>query len=154
MKIMNMTRKNAESAFVKFNENGKSVWMIHKIKNIPIELFDVAFRLAELDFIKFVRITNDSISASNEIEGSRIKIPVTKMNHASAIGIKIVFHYEFKTLEFYEINSAIKGNGSKMVDSVFVDFPLDWQVAVVMDWSNGFWDKMKERYDKINWTIF
>ena len=151
---MNIMRKDAEQAFVKFNKNGKNVWMIHKIKNIPIELFDVAFRLAALDFIKFVRITNDSISASNEIEGSRIKIPVTKMNHPSAIGIKIVFHYELKILEFYEINSPIKGNGSKMVNSVVVDFPLDWQVAVVMDWSDGFWDKMKERYDKINWTIF
>lgn len=148
-----MIRKDAESAFAKLNENGKSVWMIHKIKDIPTEMLNVAFRLAALDCIKFVRITNDSISASNEIEGSKNKIPVTKMNHTSAIGIKIIFHYELKILEFYEINSPIKGNGSKMVDSVFVDFPFDWQACVVMDWSCGFWDKIKARYGKINWMI-
>jgi hypothetical protein len=148
-----MTRKDAELVFKEFNVNGKNVWMIHKIMNIPTELFNVAIRLAALDFIKFVRITDDSISASNEIEGMRIKIPVTKINHPSAIGIKIVFYYELKIFEFYEINSPIKGNGCKMVDSVFADFPLNWQATVVMDWSYGFWDKMKERYDKINWTI-
>lgn len=151
---MNMTRNDAEMAFEKFNVYGKNVWMIHKIKDLPIELFNVACKLAALDFIKFVRITSDSISASNEIEGSRIKIPVIQMNHPSAIGIKIVFHYELKILEFYEINSPIKGNGSKMVNSVLSNFPIDWQVAIVMDWSNGFWDKMKERHGYINWTIF
>ena len=41
-----------------------------------------------------------------------------------------------------------------MVDSVLTILPIDWEVVIVMDWSNGFWDKMKERHGDINWTIF
>jgi hypothetical protein len=32
-----------------------------------------------------------------------------------------------------------------MVDAIFKDFPKDWQATVVMDWSNGFWDRMIEK---------
>jgi hypothetical protein len=38
-----------------------------------------------------------------------------------------------------------------MVDAIFNDFPTDMQATVVLDWSDGFWDKMKEKYDYINW---
>jgi len=31
-----------------------------------------------------------------------------------------------------------------MVDAVLKDLPEEWNVVVVMDWSDGFWDKMKK----------
>jgi len=40
-----------------------------------------------------------------------------------------------------------------MVDAVFKDFSHDWQPAVAMDWSNGFWDRMKEKYRKDAWIL-
>jgi len=33
-----------------------------------------------------------------------------------------------------------------MVSVVLTDFPKDWKAAVVMDWSTGFWEKMKEKH--------
>jgi len=40
-----------------------------------------------------------------------------------------------------------------MVDAVLTDFPKDWQPSVLMDWSNGFWDKMKVKYSDLEWTM-
>lgn len=60
---------------------------------------------------------------------------------------------QYKTIDFFDINSPIKGNGSKMVDAVLTDFPKDWQPSVLMDWSNGFWDKMKVKYSDLEWTM-
>lgn len=54
---------------------------------------------------------------------------------------------------FYDINSPKKGFGGKIVDAVFKDFSEDWQPAVVMDWSNGFWDRMKEKHKKHEWIM-
>jgi hypothetical protein len=75
------------------------------------------------------------------------------MNHHTAIGIEILYDTNYKTIDFFGINSPIKGNGSKMVDAILKEFPEDWQPAVVMDWSNGFWNKMKEKYNSIEWLM-
>ena len=40
-----------------------------------------------------------------------------------------------------------------MVDAIFKDFPKDWQATVVMDWSNGFWDRMIEKHKNIDWMM-
>jgi hypothetical protein len=50
-----------------------------------------------------------------------------------------------------EINSPTKGNGQKMVECVLKDFPKDWKAGIFMDWSGGFWGKMKEKYKTISW---
>ena len=68
------------------------------------------------------------------------------MNYETAIGIHIIYNTKYKTINFFDINSPKKGFGGQMVDVVFEDFSKDWQPAVVMDWSNGFWDRMKEKY--------
>jgi hypothetical protein len=38
-----------------------------------------------------------------------------------------------------------------MVDAVLKDFPAGWSPVVIMDWSDGFWDKMKEKYKHLDW---
>jgi hypothetical protein len=30
------------------------------------------------------------------------------------------------------------------------ELPADWEAIVVMDWSQGFWDKMVEKYHKLS----
>jgi hypothetical protein len=51
---------------------------------------------------------------------------------------------DHKDIQFFEMNSAIKGYGGKTVDAVLKDLPKEWNGVVVMDWSDGFWDKMKK----------
>jgi hypothetical protein len=44
---------------------------------------------------------------------------------------------------------VVKGYGEKMVNAVVTAIPDDWEAAVVMDYSEGFWDRMSEKYDRI-----
>jgi hypothetical protein len=148
-----MKRKEFEKEFLTYNQNGKQVWVITKVKELPIEIVNMAKNLAELDFLKFIRITDESLSASSENYPNRPKVPITHMNHETAIGIQILYNTGYKTIDFFDINSPIKGHGSKMVDTIFKDFPDDWQPAVIMDWSNGFWEKMKKKYNKYEWIM-
>ena len=133
-------------------ENGEKIWITTTTKFIPKIIFDISKRLAQNDLIKYIKISNDTILASSEIKGKRVLIPVIQQYHPTAIGLNLAFYHEHKIMDFNEINSPIKGYGSKMVKSVLTDFPNDWNAAVVFDYSGGFWDKMKSTYDKINWV--
>lgn len=113
----------------------------------------MAVNLAELDFIKYVRICDKKLEASSENYPKRPKVPITQMRHKTAIGIQILYNPDYRYIDFFDINSPIKGNGGKMVDAVFKDFPDDWQPAVVMDWSGGFWNRMKEKYKHLDWLM-
>lgn len=148
-----MKRKEFENEFLTYNENGKQVWVITKVKELPKEIVIMAKNLADLNFIKFVRVSDESLSASSENYPNRPKVPITHMNHDTAIGIQILYSTDYKAIDFFDINSPVKGNGSKMVDAILKDLPKDWQPAVVMDWSDGFWDKMKEKYKNIEWLM-
>lgn len=146
-----LKRKEFEALFLPYLQPGTQIWVINKIKELPIEVIRFASNLAELDFIKFVRIDSHGIAASSENHSNRPKVPLNQMNHPTAIGIEILYDLEYQTIDFYDINSPIKGNGARMVDAVFQDFPEGWSPVVIMDWSDGFWDKMKEKYKHLDW---
>ena len=40
-----------------------------------------------------------------------------------------------------------------MADAILNELPKDWRPAVTLDWSEGFWDKMKEKYKKLDWIL-
>ena len=144
-----INRKEFETIFLPLNENGKQVWVINRVKELPEEIVKMAFNLATLDFIRYVRICDETLAASSENYPNRPKVPITHMNHETATGIQILYYTSYKSIDFFDINSPIQGNGNKMVEAVFKDFPKDWQATVVMDWSDGFWNRMKEKYKKI-----
>jgi hypothetical protein len=144
-------RKDFEEKFLPFTSKGKQIWVITRVKKLPLEIVEIALRLADLDFIKYVRICDKTLSASSENYPNRPKVPVTNMNHETATGVQILYSSTHKYIDFFDINSPTKGNGSKMVGAILKDFPKDWQPTVVMDWSNGFWDKMKEKHNDLDW---
>ena len=146
-----MKRKEFDKLFLPFNESGKQVWVISRVKELSLPIVNMALNLVALDFIKYVRICDKTLAASSENYPNRPKVPITNMNHETAIGVQLLYSLSYKYINFFDINSPIKGNGSKMVDAVFKDFPKDWQATVVMDWSNGFWDKMIEKHTNIEW---
>ncbi len=146
-----LKRKDFEKLFLSFNKSGKQIWAITKVKELPKPIIQMALNLAELDFINYINISNDALAASSENYPKRPKVPITHMNHETAIGVQILYSVSHKYINFYDINSPTKGNGSKMVDAILKGLPNDWQSVVVLDWSNGFWDKMKEKYNDINW---
>jgi hypothetical protein len=76
-------------------------------------------------------------------------MPVSTPGHPSAVGVHLILDFRLDGIQFFEITSAVKGYGEKMVKAVVTAIPDDWKAAVVMDYSDGFWDKMSEKYDKI-----
>ena len=148
-----MNRKQFENEFINYTQIEKQIWVTTKVKELPKEIVNMAKNLADLDFIKFVRISDTSLSASSENYPNRPKVPITHLNHDTAIGIQILYNTDYKTIDFFDINSPIKGNGSKMVEAILKNFPDDWKPAVFMDWSDGFWDKMKRKYKNIEWLM-
>ncbi len=147
-----MNRKQFEKIF-KEHESEAQIWVITRVKKLPKEIVQMAINLASLDFINYVRVCDETLAVSSENYPRRPKVPITDENHETAIGVKLLYHTKYKSIDFFEINSPIKGNGGKMVDALLKDFPENWQPCVTFDWSNGFWDKMKKRHDNLKWFL-
>ncbi len=131
--------------------NDKAIIISKKLKSIPSIYTNIVRNLTEIDVIKFVKVTPDFLAASNEVKGGS-RDPIAKPHHPTAIGISLIFDFHYKSIQFYEINSAIRGYGQKMVSAVLKDLLKDWEVFTLMDWSGGFWDKMKEKFRDVKWV--
>ena len=148
---MNVKRKDFEKKFSELTTENKKIWAISKVEELNEDIIELVIRLVCLDFINYVKITNEAIIASSDRKETGNKNPITTMNHPTAVGIEILYDCNQKYLSFYEINSPIKGNGSKMISAVLTDLPHSWTLAVLMDWSEGFWDKIVEKYSEREW---
>lgn len=122
---------------------------VKKIKSVHPVVENIARNLAKIDIIKYITISKDYIKASNEITIGRNKIPITEIDHPTAVGVSLILELDYKVIQFYEMNSPVKGYGSKMVDAVISALPEDWSAVVVMDWSGGFWENMREKHRKL-----
>ena len=105
----------------------------------------IAENLAKINAIRMVKVTPGFLCASSEVCGAR-QIPVTNPEHPTAIGISLIIEEGHGEVLFYEITSAVKGYGSRMVEAVLHALPKKWKAIVVMDWSDGFWKVMRRRH--------
>jgi len=144
-------QQNTVAQLIKNVNDDTQIWALKKVKTIHSIVENTVKNLAGLDIIKFIRITSNSIQASSELGGNKLKVPIAKPFHPTAVGVHLIYDFEFKIMEFYEINSATKGWGEKMVKASLECLPKDWEVALVFDWSSGFWDKMEEKYNHSKW---
>jgi len=129
---------------------GKSVFVAFNVMSIHPVVDRIVSNLCKINLIKYVRVTKEDIYASNEIKIiGRTKMPVSTPGHPSAVDVHLILDFIFDGIQFFEITSAVKGYGEKMVKAVVTAIPDDWEASVVMDWSEGFWEKMAEKYDRI-----
>lgn len=108
----------------------------------------IAENLAGIEILRIVRVTVGSLSASSETCGPR-RCPVTKPGHPTAVGVSLILDEEHKEIQFYEITSAVRGCGTRMVEAVMNALPKGWRAIVAMDWSDGFWEAMRQRHGRI-----
>jgi hypothetical protein len=132
--------------------NGKTIIVSQGMRTIPVVIDRIVRNLAQLDIIRFIKVRPDFLAASNEIKGGS-RDPVATPHHPTAVGVSLLLDFQSKVLQFYEIASARKGYGQLMVDAVLNGLPQDWEVCIVMDWSGGFWQKMKANYPAVNWNF-
>ncbi|KJU84692.1 hypothetical protein MBAV_003115 [Candidatus Magnetobacterium bavaricum] len=109
----------------------------------------IVTNFALIDVIRYIKVMPEDLYASSEINVGRVKTPITKPHHPTAIGVSIMFFFEYKEVQFYEMNSPIKGYGSKMTDAVMSALPKGWKAFILMDWSGGFWRKMVKMYSNL-----
>lgn len=120
-----------------------------KVRAVHPVAQQIAENLSTIDAIRCIKILPEFLKASSDVSEGRLKTPVTKPGHPAAIGVSLIFDAAYKTVQFYEITSARKGYGSKMVAAVLRALPEGWSGVVVMDWSGGFWEKMSEKYESL-----
>ena len=132
--------------------NGKTIIVSKEIKTVP-PLFDRIVRnLAQIDIIRYIKVRPDFLADSNEIKGGS-RDPVAEPHHPTATGVSLIVDFPLQCIQFYEMNAARKGYGQKMVAAVLDGLPEEWEVCIVMDWSDGFWEKMKAKYPSVNWNF-
>ena len=123
-----------------------------KIKTLHPIFLGLAQSLSSIVMLRFIKIYNDRLCASNLLSTDGNKEPLVETSRTDLVGVELLVDPAFKTIQFFSIVSFKKGNGRKMVAAVVEATPEDWSLAVVMDWSGGFWEKMREEYPQI--TIF
>jgi len=130
--------------------NGKTIFVATKVKTIHPVVDAIVKNLREIDLIQYVRVSPEDIQASNEIKiKGRIKIPVSTTGHPSVVGVHLILDFTTVTIQFFEITSAVKGYGGKMVRALMTALPDAWEAYVVIDYSEGFWERMAGKYDRI-----
>ena len=105
--------------------------------------------LSTVEALNYVKIYNGRIKASNEMSTNGKKEPITKEGKENITGVELLVDTSSKDIQFFSITSSVKGSGKSIVASIMNSTPNDWKIAVVMDWSGGFWDVMKSRYPRI-----
>jgi len=129
---------------------GKFISVTNKVKSIHPIVDKIVRNLAQIDIIQYIRVGHDYLIASNETTNKgRFKTPVSTLGHPSAVGVYLILDFACNSIQFFEMTSAIKGYGGKMVDAVMRDLPKEWEAAIVMDWSGGFWEHMAKKYKNI-----
>lgn len=109
----------------------------------------VSDELSKIDELNYIKMYNGRIMASNVLSENGKKEPITSIGEANIIGVELLIDIPNKIIQFYSITSCIKGCGDKMVSSVVNAVPEDWNIAIVMDWSGGFWQVMMKRYPRL-----
>jgi hypothetical protein len=144
-----MSNKKIEAWKVQAGK-GKSIFVATNVKIIHPIADRIVTNLCKIDLINYVRVAKEDIYASNEIKIiGRTKTPISSSDHPSAVGVHLILDFNLDGIQFFEITSAVKGYGEKMVKAVVTAIPDDWEALVVMDYSDGFWDQMSEKYEKI-----
>ena len=129
------------------NEKISKANNVKKVQHIYNKISEA---LADVDILRYVKIYNGSIKASNVLSENGKKEPVIKIGDENIVGVELLVDIHNKTIQFYSITSSVKGYGGKIVHSVVNSVPKDWEIVVVMDWSMGFWQVMVARYPRLS----
>jgi len=115
-----------------YSLNSTEIRITSKVKFLHPAVETIVNNPSEIDVIRNIRISPDLLKASSETSGGQQKHPVTNPDHPTAIGVALILDIEHKEIQFFEMNSATKGYGEKMVQAVLNGLQEDWRVIVMM----------------------
>lgn len=129
--------------------DGKRILKAHAVRHIEPIYEKLAKSLAQIPELNHIKIFTDRLTASNILSQDKKKNPVVTVGANDIVGIELLIDSTYNVVQFYSITSSIKGCGRKMVDAVVNATPDSWELAVVFDWSGGFWKRMVEEHPRI-----
>lgn len=109
----------------------------------------LAEALAMTPELQFIKLFPARLSASNRLSADGKKNPVVIVGAEGVTGVELLIHADASVVQFYAITSSEKGCGRKMVAAVVGATPADWLVALPLDWSDGFWERMARDYPRL-----
>ena len=75
-----LKRNNFEKLFTPL-QTKTDVRVLKRVDKLPVLLIKTVLKLATLDFIKYILVSDNEIKASNETKEKRLKIPITEAGH-------------------------------------------------------------------------
>ena len=129
-----------------FKEKISKANNVRKVRPIYKQISE---ELSNIEILRYVKIYNGRIKASNVLNENGKKEPITTIGEQNIVGVELLIDTPNKIIQFYSITSSVKGYGEKMVSSIVKSAPKEWKIVVVMDWSMGFWQVMAERYPRL-----
>ena len=121
--------------------DGKRILKAHTVRQIDPIYEKIVKSLAQLPELHYIKIFPGRVTASNVLSQDKKKNPVVAVGDKGNAGIELLIDSEYQVIQFFSITSSIKGCGRKMVDAVANATPDSWELAVVFEWSGGFWKK-------------
>lgn len=129
--------------------DGKRILKAHSVRHIEPIYEKLAKSLAQIPELNYIKIFPDRLAASNILSQDKKKNPIITVGANDIVGIELLIDFTYNVVQFYSITSSIKGCGRKMVDAVVNATPNNWELAVVFDWSGGFWKRMVKEHPRI-----
>ena len=117
-------------------------------KNIHPLYMELATNLSKIEILKYIKIYNERIRASNYLSENKKKDPVVEIGGKDLVGVELLIDVPNKIVQFFSITSAVKGYGEKIISAV-VSAADDCLIVIPMDWSGGFWEKMVAKYPRL-----
>ena len=109
----------------------------------------LATALAAIPELRYIKLFPGRLTASNQMSVDGKKNPVVAVGGEGITGVELLIDTQTRVVQFYAITSAEKGCGRKMVEAVVGATPTDWVLAVLFDWSGGFWERMAQDYPRV-----
>jgi hypothetical protein len=129
--------------------DGERIRKAHTLRGVEPVQQQLATALAAVPELRFVKLSPSRLSASNQLSTDGKKNPVVVIGADGITGVELLIDADTRVVQFFAITSAEQGCGRKMVEAVVRATPLDWFLAVPMDWSGGFWQRMARDYPRL-----
>jgi hypothetical protein len=130
--------------------DGERIRKAHSVKRIDPVVRSLATALARIPELRFIKIFPERISASNVLSEVGKKNPVVTIGAEGMVGVELLIDVPQEVVQLYALTSDKQGCGRQIVDAVVGAVPEDWFLAVLMDWSGGFWQKMAQEYPRLS----
>ncbi len=148
--VWTFVRVPGEQTLAKYDFlDGERIRKAHSVRHIEPIFQRLATSLAQIPELRYIKIFPERLTASNVLSQDGKKNPVVEVGAEGIVGVELLIDRSEKVVQFYALTSVIKGCGRKMVEAVIKATPEEWQLAVVMDWSGGFWPKMAQEYPRL-----